>query len=72
MRKPSPTLLALAGATLLQACSTITPCAPPVPLIDLTLEQLSSIVVTSVTRSAESGALARLSLGARTRADGHS
>lgn len=41
-------ILAVAGTTVLPACVAITASRPQLPLIDLTLEQLSSIVVTSL------------------------
>lgn len=58
-------ILAVAGTTVLPACVAITPSQPQLPLIDLTLEQLSSIVVTSLQRPRVQDVLPQLALAAR-------
>lgn len=58
-------ILAMAGTTVLPACVAITSSQPQLPLIDLTLEQLSSIVVTSLQRPRVQDVLPQLALAAR-------
>lgn len=58
-------ILAVAGTTVLPACVAITSSQPQPPLIDLTLEQLSSIVVTSLQRPRVQDVLPHLALDAR-------
>lgn len=58
-------ILAVAGTTVLPACVAITSSQPQLPLIDLTLEQLSSIVVTSLQRPRVQDVLPQLALAAR-------